>query len=304
MAVNETNIGQEVISEEKEPGEFQQNGSEAAQEEPTVFQNGRELAAFFEPTFSMTEQEAQLLVNYMEGHGCILGHKNGELYRGDLCYGQERTKWEIDTIDDAVDAVSEWNFEMMQAAKAEMENPDNFLDFINKKSRYDSLCEDEKVLDVLFDRTKHGKELNDMAQKLAEDFIRDLFSEKGLDGAIERMQEEMQQAAQAKEKAQYGSDVFEYQGYHFKPVGKFEKAEDLFRITARLRRDLELGMMQDNYDGQKKHDYSHESFYAASTDKEADVFLCLENGKEYAPCEYELQVYRREIPDQKKGRNR
>lgn len=176
MAVDATNIGQEVISEEI-----------------ITFQNGRELSDFLEETFSITEQEGQLLVNYMEGHGYALGHKGTELYRGDLCYEQEQIRWEFDTIDDIVDLVSEWNFEMMQSAKADMESPDNFLDFINKKSRYDNLCEDEKALDVLFDRTKYGKDLNDMAQRLAEEFIRDLTSEKGLDGAIERMKEEIQQ---------------------------------------------------------------------------------------------------------------
>ena len=198
MTVDEMNIGQEVISGENEPEKFQQDGPEA---EPTVFQNGKEVAAFFEPTFAMTEQEAQLLVNYTKGHGYILGYKDEGLYRGDLCYEQDRVKWEPDTIDDVVNDVSEWNFEMMQAARADMENPDNMLDFSKKKSDYDSLCEDEKVLDVLFDRTKYGKALNDMAQKLAEEFIRDLTSEKGLEGAIKRMKDEMQQADHKKERS-------------------------------------------------------------------------------------------------------
>lgn len=301
--MSEKNTSQEVVSEEKKSEIFQQNEL-GVTEEPVTLWSGKELAAFLETTFPMTEQEADLLVGYMEGHNYNLGHKDGVLYRGDLCFEEGKVKWEPDTIDDVVDAVSEWNFEMMQTAKADMENTGDALDYSKKKSYFEKMCEDEKVLDALFDRTKYGKDLNEMAQKLAEEFICDLNSEEGLDGAIGRMKEEVQKAAQAKEKAQNESDVFEYQGYHFRPAGKLEKAEDFFQITARLRRDVELGIMQDNYGGQKKHDYSRESFYAASTDKEADVFLCLENGKEYAPCEHELQEYRREIPAQKKGRTR
>ena len=32
-------------------------------------------------------------------------------------------------------------------------------------------------------------------------------------------------------------------------------------------------------------------FYAAATDKECDIFQCLENGKLYVPCTHELQQY-------------
>ena len=42
---------------------------------------------------------------------------------------------------------------------------------------------------------------------------------------------------------------------------------------------------------QTEHPYSYAEFYAASTDKTADIFLCLENQKEYIPCEHELQQY-------------
>lgn len=303
--MSETNITQEVISEVKNPEEFQQNKQAETGEEFFTFLTGRELAGFFETAFPMTEQEADLLVNYMEGHGYNLGHKDGKLYQGDICYEERKVKWEPTAIDDVVDAVTDWNFEMMQAAEAEMENAynDDQPDYDEKKRIYDCLWEDEKVLDALFDRTKYGKNLNDMAKGLALDFISDMASEGGLDGSIKRMVGEMQKVAWEKEGALNESDEFEYQGYHFKPAEKFENEEDFFQITARLRRDAELGMMQEDHGGQKKHDYSRDSFYAASTDKEVDVFLCLENGKEYAPCEQELKEYRREAPVQRKMRD-
>lgn len=99
--------------------------------------------------------------------------------------------------------------------------------------------------------------------------------------------------------------TFEYGGKHFIPVRKFEKKDgDFYQITRRLRTDREFGFFQADYDGKgsQKAEYSHEGFYAASTDKTCDIFRCVENGKLYVPCEYELQEYS-EPPQQNRGRD-
>lgn len=97
---------------------------------------------------------------------------------------------------------------------------------------------------------------------------------------------------------------FSYQGFHFKPVGKFPKRESsLFEIVRHLKRDDELGMRKEEYYGSAKHPYSHEEFYAASPVKEADIFLCLETQKEYVPCDMDLQQYIRK-PDKKYERGK
>ena len=97
---------------------------------------------------------------------------------------------------------------------------------------------------------------------------------------------------------------FLYQGCHFKPVRQFTKAEgDFYDITRRLRRDVELGMMETDYYGKQKHPYSHEEFYAASTDKEADIFFCLETMKQYVPCTHEMQEYVMQ-PEKKQDRGK
>lgn len=97
---------------------------------------------------------------------------------------------------------------------------------------------------------------------------------------------------------------FLYQGFHFKPAGQFtEKDGDFFDITKRLKRDVELGMMETGYSGQQKYSYSYEAFYEASPVKDADIFICLENQKEYVPCQHELQQYLGE-PEQRKERTR
>ena len=43
------------------------------------------------------------LVGYMEGHGYLLGHKDGKLYRGDLCYGADDIYWETYTLYDTIE---------------------------------------------------------------------------------------------------------------------------------------------------------------------------------------------------------
>ena len=53
---------------------------------PRYLDNGKEFIEFLESTFPMSEIEGDRLVGYMEGHGYLLGHKDGRLYRGDLCY--------------------------------------------------------------------------------------------------------------------------------------------------------------------------------------------------------------------------
>lgn len=84
--------------------------------EPDEFKDGNELAGFFKETFPMTEEEAQKLLGYMEGHEYLLGHMDGKMFRGDLCYEQGKVHWEPYTIDDAVDAVTEWKEIYLRAA--------------------------------------------------------------------------------------------------------------------------------------------------------------------------------------------
>ena len=99
--------------------------------------------------------------------------------------------------------------------------------------------------------------------------------------------------------------IFEYGGKHFVPVRKFEKKDgDFYQITRRLRTDREFGFFRADCYGKdsQKADYNHEEFYAASTDKTCDIFQCMENGKLYVPCEYELQEYS-EPPQQNRRRD-
>lgn len=281
----------ELVSKEKEP-------------EPDIIPTAGELVEFldaYDMLLHMTEKEADVLLGYMEGHGYLFGEKDGKLFRGDMCYKQDIIQWEEYSMDDAIDVACEWNYELLQAAMAERDNPNNFLDFIKKNDHYESLREDEQILGGLFDRTKYGKKVQGMAEKLADKIIQSLNQPEGVEKAVEIITAGVGQyrvGQEVRENMQYGEDVFEYQGYHFKPKRQFDKkAEDFFSITRSLKSDTELGLFAEDYHGKQKKQYSYEEFYKASTDKEADIFFCIETGKEYVPCQYELQEYRNKEPE-------
>ena len=86
--------------------------------------------------------------------------------------------------------------------------------------------------------------------------------------------------------------AFEYGGYHFIPERQFTEAENDFNaISKKLRTDIEMGLCKKGYAYESKYDYSYKDFYESSTDKECDLFRCVENGKLYLPCENDLQEY-------------
>jgi hypothetical protein len=277
--------------------EFQQKDK---QEEPKLIQTSNDLVEFLEShdiLFSMTEKEAEVLLGYLGGHGYLLGEQEGRLFRGDLSYGQNYTLWEEHSIDDAIDSACEWNYELLQTAEKDRENPDDFFDFIKKNTYYESLREEEQILSAVFDRTKYGKEVQSMAERLANEFIQSM-EQKGIGPSVKELAEQIadkEEGQEVREEMLYGSEVFEYQGYHFKPLRQFDsQTEDFFSVTRALRSDTDLGFFAADYGGQQKRDYNYEEFYKASTDKKADVFLYMENGKTYVPCGYELQEYVKE----------
>lgn len=161
-------------------------------EEPEMFSTAAELVEFMDTNdmlFHLSEKEAEILLNYLSGHDFILGHKDGKLFRGDLDYAQDTTRWLEDTIDEAVDFVCQCNDDLIKTAQAELENPENFIDFVNKKSRLDSLWEDEKVLDAMFDRTKYGKEIEELAKTLVENFLSEMRAKGEVGEAVKKLTE-------------------------------------------------------------------------------------------------------------------
>ncbi len=163
--------------------------------EPDIFQDGKELAGFLKKEFEMTEKEAEKLLGCMDGQGYCLGHRDGELYRGDLCYEQGKIKWEPDSIDDAASDVMEWNYILLQEAESELMHAEDGAVYSERKKYLEALREDEKILDAVFDRTKHGKELDAAAAALADALIQDMEKE-GMDAAVKKMAGQIREAGE------------------------------------------------------------------------------------------------------------
>lgn len=98
--------------------------------------------------------------------------------------------------------------------------------------------------------------------------------------------------------------TFEYGGYHFTPERKIGRNAGGFDANMRrARSDFNLGLS--TYDW-RKADYSYKGFYEASTDKNCDLFRCVENGRLYMPAlnelfEYQEQRQRRRPPPARKS---
>ena len=128
-----------------------------------VNENSTELVVF----------EAAIDLNYMEGHDYAIGiDSDGKMYRQDIA--EENGEIEPYSIDDVIDIVCEWNYELILDAEAHRSDPKDFNDYNEYQNKYESLKADEKRLDRLFDKTSYGKELIEVATELADRVIAQL----------------------------------------------------------------------------------------------------------------------------------
>lgn len=67
--------------------------------------------------------------------------------------------------------VCEWNYELILEADAKRNNPKDFMHFSKLQSRYEDLKAEEITMDRLFDQTKYGRDIQEVATKLANEFI-------------------------------------------------------------------------------------------------------------------------------------
>ena len=81
-------------------------------------------------------------------------------------------------------------------------------------------------------------------------------------------------------------ESFEYMGFHYVPLRRFDIEEEKMSL-----KDMSRYLVSSRASDVGKAEYSFKDFYKASGDNEADIFLCVENGKQYIPCENELMKY-------------
>jgi hypothetical protein len=88
--------------------------------------------------------------------------------------------------------VCEWNYELILDMDADRQNPKDMVDFSNKQSKYESLKQEEAILDKLFDQTKYRTGIEKLAEELANQFIQNL-NQKGLDNSVKELVSDIRQ---------------------------------------------------------------------------------------------------------------
>ena len=136
--------------------------------------------ASYVPEFKISREGAEILLNYMEGHGYRVGiDVAGNMVRVDV--SDANNVMEEYSLDDLIDDVSEWNYELLTDADMKRKNPENFIDFVNEQARYEALIAEEALLDPLFDQTLYGKHLDELAVELATMLIAGVEAEEELE---------------------------------------------------------------------------------------------------------------------------
>lgn len=110
---------------------------------------------------NLSEQEAQTLIDYMEGHAYEIGVCEEKMYLMDM--NEDPPELEQMGIDDIIDSAVAWNYEMIEQAEYDKQHPKDFIDYCNQYEHCNRLREEEKILDGMYDRTIYGKVLSQAA---------------------------------------------------------------------------------------------------------------------------------------------
>ena len=92
---------------------------------------------------------------------------------------------------------------------------------------------------------------------------------------------------------QWDENVFEYQGNHFEAVGILPQGLEGKELVNQTRGNTELHLT--TYEREEDILYSYAGFYEASGSSKADIFRCMETGRNYIPGENELFGYEGEF---------
>lgn len=118
----------------------------------------------------MNKEDAQILLNYMEGHDYRLGtDKDGSLVRVDI--NTDEYEAEQYSLDDVIDIVCEWNDELIRYTSQELNELSQGQDKSSLEVKLASLKQDEIRLDKMFEQTKYPAEIEALAVQLADAFI-------------------------------------------------------------------------------------------------------------------------------------
>ena len=165
-----------------------------------IFTEPEELVVWadtFDILLNPSIEDATILLNYMEGHDYAIGiDEDGNMYRQDMA--EENGEIEAYTIDDVIDKVCEWNYDLILDAEAHMSDPKDFNEYSEYQSKHESLKADEKRLDRLFDKTCYGKEIIEIATELADRVISQLSNNENLGKTAVTVSEEIKEYSTGK----------------------------------------------------------------------------------------------------------
>ena len=102
----------------------------------------------------MKKKDAQMILDYMEGHDYRLANENGKLVRIDMC---DNFKAEEYSIDEVIDLVCDWNYDLRTSAEENLEKADSKKKEKKIKKYISGLLYDEKRLDNLFKKTCYAR---------------------------------------------------------------------------------------------------------------------------------------------------
>ena len=133
----------------------------------------------------MNSDDAQILLNYFEGHDYRLGtDKEGNLYRVDVnAEDEEIVPYDMDEV---IDLVCEWNYELIECTVDELKDMPEGPEKNQLEIKIASLKEDEERLDALFDQTKYSGEIEVLAQSIATSML-ERMGIVGIDAAIKEL---------------------------------------------------------------------------------------------------------------------
>lgn len=106
----------------------------------------------FDIPVSLNREQAQTLLDYLDGSGYMLGSDdNGQLYKMDLDEdGAEKTN-----IDEFIVLVCDWNSEFIMQSRRRIEERSVLPEM---KERISRLKRDEKILDAVYEQTTFWKQ--------------------------------------------------------------------------------------------------------------------------------------------------
>ena len=146
------------------------------QQEVKLFSEPEELVEWLDENdllMWLEVEDAQILLNYMEGHDYGIGiDADNNMVRVDIA--EENGEVERYSIDELISNVCELNYELILETRERMNSPKNFHEFTKDSEKYESLIEEEKRLDEMFSKTTYAKMVSGMSKEQVEGLVNNI----------------------------------------------------------------------------------------------------------------------------------